>query len=121
MVATMRVGDESLRSVRRPFHRAANLTRGPKTDDLLRINENLRAEAAADVWRNNAQFVFGCHANEGGNHKSGDVWILRGVPQRQMIGTGVVFRERGARFDRIGRQTVVDDVELGDMLCDSEG
>ena len=108
-------------AIRRPLHRPANLPRRPEADDLFRIDEDLRAEAAADVGRDHAQLVLRRHADEGGDDETRDVRVLRGVPQRQVVGAGVVFGERRARLDRIRHQAVVDDVELGDVLGRGKG
>ena len=117
VVAAMRVGQEEFRAVRRPFHRPARLARGPQANDFLRIDENLRAEAAADVGRDHPQFVLRRHADKGGDDQARHVRVLRGIPEREIVVAGVVFGERRARLDRVRHQAVVDDVELGDMLA----
>ena len=43
--------------------------------------------------------------------------VLRRVPQREMIGAGIVFRKRGTRLDCVRDQSIVDEVELGDVIC----
>ena len=111
MVAAMRVGKERFRTVRHPFHRPADLTRRPETDDFLRIDENLRAEAAADVGRDHPQLVLGRDPDEGGNNQPRDVRILRRIPERETVGAGIVFTDRRARLDRVGRQPIVNEVE----------
>ena len=116
MVAAMRVGQERLGAVAGPFHRAADLLRGPQADDLFGIDENLRAEAAADVGRDDAQLVLGRHADEGRDDEPRHMRILRGVPEREILRAGVVFADRDARLHRVGHQPVVDDVEPGDVL-----
>ena len=116
VIAAMRVADEALRALAGPFHRPAELARRPQADDLLRIDEDLRAEAAADIGRDDAQLVFGRHADEGGDHQPRDVRVLRCVPQRQAAAAGVVFGDCGARLHRIRHQPVVDELELGDVL-----
>ena len=67
MIAAVRVGQERFRAVAGPFHRPADLLRRPEADHLLGIDEDLRAEAAADVGRDHAQLVLGRHADEGGD------------------------------------------------------
>ena len=116
MVAAVAIGEESLRAIGHPFHRPADLARRPQADDLLRIDENLGAEAAADIGRDHAQLVLGRHADEGGDDQARNVGILRGVPERETVRAGVVFADRGTRLDRIRRQPVVDEIELGDVL-----
>ena len=59
MVSAMRIGQESLCAIAGPFHRSADTPRGPYTNGLLGIDEDLRAKAAADIGRNHPQFMFG--------------------------------------------------------------
>ncbi len=117
----MRVGDETLGAIGGPLHRPAYLARGPQADDLLRIDEDLGAEAAADIGRDHPQLVLGRDADEGGDHQPRHMRVLRGVPQREMIGAAVIFGQRRARLDGVGRQTVVDEIDLGDVLGGGEG
>ena len=121
MVAAVRVGNEGLGALRRPLHRPVHLARRPQADDFLRIDEDLGAETAADVGRDHAQLVLGRHADESGDHQPRHVRILRGVPEREMVGAGIVFGQSHARLDRIRHQPVVDDVELGDVLGCGKG
>ena len=46
--------------------------------------------------------------------------VLRRVPEREVVGAGIVFADRGARLDRIRHQAVVDEIEPGDVLCGLE-
>ncbi len=46
--------------------------------------------------------------------------ILRGVPESEVFGAGIVFGECRARLHRVRHQPVVDDIELGDMLGGGE-
>ena len=85
VVAAVRVGQERLRAVAGPFHRPADLLRRPQADDLFRIDEDLRAEAAADIGRDHAQLVLGRHADEGRDDEPRDVRVLRGVPEREAV------------------------------------
>ena len=117
MVAAVRVGEEGFRAVGNPFHRPADLACDAQSaDDLLGIDEDLRAEAAADIGRDHAQLVLGRHADEGRDHEPRHMRVLRRVPEREAVGAGIVFADRGARLDRVRHQAVVDDVELGDVL-----
>ncbi len=121
VIAAVRVGQKRFRAIRDPFHRTPHLARGPQADDLFRVDEDLRAEAAADVGRDNPQFVLRRDADECGNDQPRDMRVLRRIPEREMIATGIVVGNRRARFDRIRHQAVVDDVELGDMLGGGKG
>ena len=47
--------------------------------------------------------------------------ILRGVPEREIVGSGIVFTDRGTRLDRVRHQAIVDEIEPGDVPCGLEG
>ncbi len=57
VVAALRVGQERLAALRRPFHRAAELARGVAGQHVLGIQEQLHAEAAADIRRDDAELL----------------------------------------------------------------
>ena len=60
VVAAMRVGDEALGALGRPLDRPADLAPTAQvTMRLLGIVEDLGAEAAADIGRDDAQLVLG--------------------------------------------------------------
>jgi hypothetical protein len=80
MIASMCIGNERFRAIGDPFHRPPDTLGGPQRHDLLGIDENLRAEAAAHVRRDDAQLVLGRHADKGGDDEARDVRILRRVP-----------------------------------------
>ena len=116
VIAAVRIGEERLAAVGDPFHRAADALRRPQRHHFLGIDENLRAETAADIGRDDAQLVLGRHADEGGDDEPRHVRILRGVPERERAGAGIVLADRGARLHGVRHQPVVDDVELGDVM-----
>ena len=99
-----------------PFHRPADLLRGPQRHHFLVVDENLGAETAADVGRDDAQFVLRRHADEGRNDEPRDVRILRSIPEREDAGAGIVLGGRHPRLHRIGNHAIVNDVEPGDVL-----
>ena len=115
VVAAVRVGEEGFRALRRPLHRPIDLLGRPGADRLLIVDEDLRAEAAADVGRDDAQLVLGRDPLECREHQTGDMWVLARRVQRRDIGARIVFAERGARLHGVGNDAVVDEVELGDM------
>src|SRR6476620_3986281 len=121
VIAPMCVGDERFRSIRSPFHRPGDFSRGPEANDFLWINENLRAEPAADIRRDDTKLVFGRHADKGCDHQARYVRVLRGVPKRELLGPGIVFGKGNARLYRIRNQTIVDDVEEGHVLSGCKG
>ena len=121
MVAALRVGDEGLRPVGRPFDRPLHLGGGPGDDRLLGIMVDLGAEAAADVRRHDPELMFRQMQHEGAHQQADDMRVLAGGIERVVARTAVVFADRRARLHRVGDQAVVDQVELGDQLGFGEG
>ncbi len=111
----MRVGEEALGAVGDPFHRHAGLLGGPQADDLFRVDVDLRAEAAADIRRDDAQLVFRRDIVEGAHHQPRDMRVLRRRPAGVVVLGLVVVAERCARLHGVRHQPVVQDVELDDM------
>ena len=95
--------------------------RGPQAHRLLGIDEDLGAEAAADVGRDHAQLVLGREADEGRQHQPGHVRVLAGGVEREALLAGVVVADGRARLDGVGDQPVVDEIDLGDVLGGGEG
>ncbi len=108
----MRVGEEGLGAVAGPFHRTADLLRGPQRHHLFGIDEDLRAEAAADVGGDHAQLVLGGDVVERRQHEAGDVRVLRGRVEREVLFRRVIIGDRRARLHRVRGEAVVGDVEL---------
>ena len=59
VVAAVRVGHEGFGALGGPLDRPADLAGGPGDDRLLGIVEDLGAEAAADIGRDDAQLASG--------------------------------------------------------------
>ena len=121
VVAAMRVGQEGFRAIRRPLHRALDLLRRPDADRLFRIDEDLGAEPAADVRRDDAQLVLGRDADEGREHEAGHVRVLARRVERVVVGPEIVFADGRAGLDGVRHQPVVDEVDLGHVLRPREG
>ena len=121
VVAAMGVGQERLAAARRPFDRPAGRLGRPQADDLLRIGEDLRAEAAADVGSDDPELVLRRDVDEGRQHDPQEVRILRRVPQGEMLVGRTVFGDHGAGFHRARHRPVVDDVDLDHVLGLGEG
>ena len=115
VVAAVRVAEERLGSVGGPFDGTIDLSGRPDADGLFRIDEDFGAEAAADVRRDHAQLVFWRNANERRQHHAGHVRVLTRRIQRQGVGSGIVLSDSRAGLHRVGNQTIVDEVDLGDV------
>ena len=113
MIAAMGIGEEAFAALGGPLDRtAANALRGPDANNFLRINRDLRAEAAAHVGRDDAQLVLGCQAVEGRDHQPGHMRVLAGGIERVGFRAGVIGTDRGAGLHGIGNEAVVDKIEL---------
>ena len=122
MVTAMGIGEEAFAALGRPLDRtSADVLRGPDAGHFLGIDEDLRAEAAANVRRDDAQLVLRRQAMEGRNHETRDMRILAGRIERVVLAARIVGADRGARLHGIGDQAVVDEVDLGDMGRVAEG
>ena len=115
MVAAVAVGHERFAALGRPLDRPADPRRRPADHRLVVVAEDLAAEAAAHVRRDDAQLVLGNAQHEGRQDEAQHVRVLRRRPQRVVARALVVLRRRGARLHGVGDQAVVDEVELGDV------
>src|SRR5690606_12239992 len=105
----------------RPLHRAAQLHRRPGDHALLRVDEDLRAEATADVGGDDPELVHGDAQHERAHDEAVYVRVLRGDVQGQLISAPVVAGDRGAWLDRSGNESVVDEPAADDPGRVGEG
>ena len=122
MVATMCIRLERLRAFSGPLHRpTADALRCPKARDLFGIDEDLRAEPAADVWRNHPELVFRGNADKSRDHEPRHVRILTCRVKREVFITRLERADRGARLYGVRHQPIVDEVHprhvLGALEC----
>ena len=111
----MRVRDERLGALGGPLHGAVELLGRPGDHDILGIEVDLRAEAAANVGRDHAHLVLGQPQHEGRHQQPLDVRVLaRDIERVPRLGARV-RRVGRARLDRVRYQAVVDEIELGDV------
>src|SRR5918995_1732870 len=116
VVAAVSVAEEGFSAVRGPLYRPADLLRRPDADRLLRVNEDLGAEAAADIRGDHPELVLGRDADEGREHEAGDVRILaRGVEGVGLLAR-LVLADRRAWLNRVRDEAVVDEIELRHLL-----
>ena len=115
VIAAVRVGQERFGAIAGPFHGPSDLLGGPQRHHLFRIDEDLGAEAAADVGRDHAQLVLGRDVVERRQHETRDMRVLRGRIESEVLFRGVVIRDCRARLHRVRHQAVVGDVERDDI------
>ena len=115
VVAAVGVGHEGLGAGRGPLDRAADGLGGGGDEGLLGVVEDLRAEAAADVGRDDAELLLGDAEHEGAHQQADDVGVLRGGVEGVLVVGGVVLADGAARLHRVGDQAVVDELERRDV------
>ncbi len=87
----------------------------PGDHHVLRIEVDLRAEAAADVGRDHAHLVLRQPQHEGSHQQPLNVGVLaRDIERVARLGARV-RRVGRARLDRVRYQAVVGEIELGDV------
>ena len=121
VVAALRVGEERFRPLGGPLDRPADLPRRPRHQNVLAIEEELHAEAAADIGRHHPE-LLGLHLE----HALGDQALDRVRALRRGVEDVAVFldvevAERAPRLHRIDDDAVVDEVELDHLVGLGEG
>ena len=123
-VAPVDRGEVALAALLRPLDGPAEAPRKREDEHLLGVDVQLRAEAAADVGRDDADLRLGDAEHDGGEDAQ-DVRHLRRRPERQLVHEGL--REAGARFDRVRDQPVLAEAAAhgrgrpGEQLVDLAG
>jgi hypothetical protein len=113
-LVTPLVGDRHvLRARLRPLDRKAELARRPAGEQLLAVDLQLLAEAAADVGRDHADVIL-AEAEQQRHEQPDEVGNLRRGVQRQRPGT--VVGDDAAALDRRAGDAVVDDPALDDHV-----
>ena len=82
VVAAVRVGEERLAALGGPLDRPADPLARPDQGDVLGVEEDLRAEAAADVGRDHPHLRLGQAEHEGAHQQPLDVRVLVGDVER---------------------------------------
>ena len=114
VIAAVRVGEEAFAPVGSPLHRARESARGPGHHALLRVDEDLRTEAASHVRRDHSQLVLGQSEHERGHQQPVHVGVLGREPESDFAGAGVRARQRRPGLDRVRDQPVVAEALLDD-------
>ena len=111
VIAAVRICEEGFTSLRGPLHRPRERPRRPGDHALLGIDEDLRAEAAADVGRDHAQFVLWQPEHEGRHDQPVHVRVLRRHPERDLAGDRI-----GASQGRTGLDGVRNEAMVAEAL-----
>ena len=113
-VAAVDRRDRVLRALLDPLHRRAEAARERDGEQLLGVDVELGAEAAADVRRDHAQLRLG-HPERGRGEQPQDVRYLRRRPERD-VAAGLRPRDDAARLDRVRDQRRLDVAVLHDHV-----
>ena len=93
VVAPMRVGEKRLGAIGGPFHRPVDLLGRPDADGFVGVDEDLRAEAAADVGRDDPQLVLGRKTDECRQDHPRNVRVLARRIKRHRVRAGIVVAD----------------------------
>ena len=121
VVATLIVGDEGLGAVLLPLHWPRKPAAGPDHERMLRIDESLHAEAAADIGRDQAEHVLRHFEHRLGERVAHEMRTLRCGVERGAPAVRIVVGNGVARLHRIGHDAIVDQFESHDMRGLGEG
>src|SRR3954451_5162267 len=116
VVAAMGIAQESFRAIAIPFDRAPDLPPRPDADRLFGIDEDFRAEAAADIRRDHTELMFRRKSDERRQNKPRDMRVLARRVKEERVGALLVFADGGAWLHRVRYETVVDQFKFGHVL-----
>ena len=120
MIPAVRVADKSFTAVSRPLDVAIELFRRPHQANVFSVQINFGAETAAHVWRNHAHFVLGQPHHKRGQQQAFNVWVLVRHIQRVVVVGATVTANGRARLHSVWNQTVVGQVDFGDVRSGSK-
>ena len=119
VAATLVVGEKDLAAASDPFDRTTDPFRRPRDQDVLGIDEILRAEPAADIGRDKTQ-PGRLDPESAGRRVAGRVQAL-GRDMRGVAAARRIIRDDAARLHRVGDDAVVVEREVYDMRRRGEG
>ena len=120
LIALLRRAQKMLAPVLDPFHRPAELERRRRDHRFFRIEDRLRAEAAADIGRDHADRLD-VAVEQIGQHAAAEMRRLRAGPYGEQIGHRIVARQHRARLDRHAAAAMLPEHFLEDMGGAGEG
>ena len=115
LIAFLDRGDEMLAPVLDPFQRSLQQLRRRGHRDILGIDAELGAEAAADIGRRHAQPVL-VDAEIGAEILVEIVRLLGRGPDRDAVARRLVLRDDAARLDRMARAAMLQQLLAVDVL-----
>jgi hypothetical protein len=116
MIATVTVGDIRLRPGGDPLSRSVELAGYPWDDDLFGIVEDFASEPATHVGGDHAQLVLGDPEGECPEEEPDGVRVLTRGPYGHRLVEPVPLGHACARLHGIGDQTLIDNLQLDDVV-----
>ncbi len=120
VVPRLVIGDEALAAARDPLHRPARHPRGPTEQHHFGVQKILHTEAAADVRRDEAN-LGRLNAQRLRHPVAGGVQALGGYVEGVALRRGIEHADAAAQLHGVGGDTVVVQVEPGDMSGAGKG
>ena len=99
-----------------PLDRPPDLLGQSRHQHVLVVQEDLRAEAAADVGRDATHLRLRDPEDEGCHQQAHDVWVLRAHPDRVLACRRLVCGGRATDLHRVGDKPLVDQPLLDNDL-----
>ena len=121
LIARLVVGQEGLAATLRPTHGPTEAPGGPKHQPVFGIGKVLHAEAAAHIGGDDAYPLHGNPEDPLGELLPQQMHVLGRGMQGEATARGVVLSDGAPRLQRRRRQTVVHQVEGGDVRGRGEG
>ena len=116
VVAAVSIGDEALRALRRPLDRPTDLLGTPDDDHFFGVVRDLAAEATAHVGRDDPHLVLGEAHDEGAHQQADDVRVLGSGVQGVVVPGTVVVANGAAGFDGVADQSLIVELNRGDVV-----
>ncbi len=120
MVAALAVGEEGLLPVGGPLHRPAELPGREERQDLLGVEEDLHAEAAADVRRDQLQLIR-LDPEDGAELRLQAEDALVAAVERQAAAVGIARGDGAARLQGVDHDAIVDQLDARNLGSCGEG
>mmetsp|Transcript_24093 Transcript_24093/g.44614 ORF Transcript_24093/g.44614 Transcript_24093/m.44614 type:complete len:431 (-) Transcript_24093:2837-4129(-) len=115
VVTAMGVRHERLGPARRPFDRTVTGLGGKGAERFFLVMEDFCAEPATHIGGYNAQLVLGDAQHKRAHQQPDHMWVLRGGIKRMLIRAARIITHRNAGLHGVSHQTVVDQLQRGDV------
>ena len=115
LISTVRVAEKGFGSSSDPFDRAPDAARSPHHQCFFRVAAGFHPEATADIRRYHPQPRFR-NFEDPRERAAVSVWVLGCRIQRKAIVITVIFCQRRPWLDRVGRDSIVRDLQCDNVV-----